>query len=247
MTTVLFTFVVGFAQSVVTCESFDKTTGVTSGIYKVWDIKSDGGYIYIHYSQPQAIGNKTLTLRLLKKNSSSEYVPFDSKYFVIKSPSDKWTVYDFFFKQPGDYKIQVVENSRVLATTEITVNEIEGSSSSTNDEIDTYYYEESSVLVGQSIDDNFNVIGESTSFTLPSSKSLPLKIAVSHIDPLETDKVILEIYNSNNEFVDKLVMECKPEWNFIYTSYTFKKKDTYYIDAYTANDIFINTATIEIE
>lgn len=41
------------AQTIVGCENYDENTGKTTGEYSSWDISANGGYVYLHYSQPK--------------------------------------------------------------------------------------------------------------------------------------------------------------------------------------------------
>lgn len=245
------------AQKVVTCSEYDEKKGTPSGIYESWDIGAKGGYVYIHYSQPKSI-KKKLTLYIDKKDEKGRYNPYETLYFdTDEKTKENWATYKYTFTEDGTFKIIVLDNSNELASTTVTVNFKEGekptttyeddSDSDSEDEIDTYYYTESSVKVGQSIDEKFVLSGEDTYFTMPRSGSLPLTIVVEHTQPLSTDIIYIDIYDEDENLIKTLELDCDPTWDIISTKYTFEQKGTFYIDAYNAKDVYINTVTIHIE
>jgi len=246
-----------FAQTVVGCSDYDKKTGTPSGIYNSWDIKSSGGYVYLHYSQPQFI-TKQLTLYVDKKNSSGKYVAYATEYFSTESSRQKWAVYDFKFTEPGEYKIIVLQDGNELATSYQTIQFAAGeepktttNSSSSDDNYDDYYID-SKVTVAEDIDEDFNPIGEGTTFYAQRDGTKKLKIIVDNPDPFETTLFYIDIYyyetdSKDEKLLETLEVEVESEWVVMAKPYTFTKRGHYFIDVYNEYDEFVNTASIEIK
>ncbi|MCO5234327.1 MAG: hypothetical protein LC105_00660 [Chitinophagales bacterium] len=117
----------------------------------------------------------------------------------------------------------------------------------TEDDIDTYYYEYSSVVAAEEMDNNLNPIGEQDNFSLPEGGT-ELNIIISNEEPLMTKKLTLDIYfkefNSDKEedLIETLTMDIKPEWVVATTKYKFTREGEYIIDVYTESGVYVNTA-----
>lgn len=77
------------AQTVKLCEKYDAATGETSGYYETWDIKPNGGYIYIVYTQSTAI-KEPLAVEIQKKEDG-EYKTYELHNFLNDVSSGKNT------------------------------------------------------------------------------------------------------------------------------------------------------------
>ncbi|HMU98122.1 MAG TPA: hypothetical protein PLC61_00225 [Chitinophagales bacterium] len=248
------------AQTIVGCENYDENTGKTTGEYSSWDISANGGYVYLHYSQPKKI-TKPLTLYVDKKNTSGNFVAYATEYFENDVKSGKnFAVYDFKFTEAGTYKIIALADGQELASKILTIQFKEGeepNSDSSNDEnsdeeVDTYYYEESTVVIATDVDEDYNPIGEADEFYAKRDGTTPLKIVVSNPERFATELFYIDIYYTDPETEKEvkettLETEVNPDWIVSSTDYTFKKRGKYYIDVYNGNDVFINSASIEIK
>lgn len=262
-----------FAQTIVGCSDYDKKTGKPSGIYNSWDIKSDGGYVYLLYSQPQVI-TKQLTLYVDKKNNSGKYIAYATEYFnTSASLKQKWSVYDFKFTESGEYKITVLADGNELASTFQTINYAAGegpknssnssssnnnsssnkssSSTSNSDDYDDIYID-SKVLVAEDVDEDINPIGEATTFYAQRDGKKPLKIIVKNTEAFATDLFYIDIYYYENDEKDEKLLETvevevQDDWVIMAQPYTFPKRGHYFIDVYNEYDEYVNSVTIEIK
>lgn len=247
-----------FAQKVVLCEDYDKTTGEPSGVYKNWDIKASGSYIYIIYTHNKQIKNE-LVVYIDKKYSDGEYGAFDTQYISTSETKGKnWAMLDFKFTEAGEYKIIILENGKELAYTYTTIGYQEGyeptsnnnSNSNNNnddDEIDTYYYENSEVSVATSVDDKtFEVSGKKESEYLSNIRGKELYIVVEQDSEFKTDLFYLDI-ELNGEFLETKEIEVESNWNIAWHKYSFTKRGKYYIEVYNANDVYVNSIEFEVK
>jgi hypothetical protein len=126
------------------------------------------------------------------------------------------------------------------SSTIATVNQSEG------DPYDTYYYEYSEILFGTSVDNNGNIEGESTTFSLGSSGKVDLAVFVSNDGEFATNTLYIEIYDDEEEPFDDYSIEIQPEWDWVKFVHTFNKPGTYYFDIYNEEDTFVNSASVTI-
>ncbi len=251
------------AQTFVACSDYNKETGEPSGVYSSWDIKADGGYVYLLYSQPKNI-TKPLLLYVDKLNNSGDYVAYATENFNNSASSKKnWAMYDFKFTEAGKYKIAAMQDGKELASNFLTiqfaageeakkVNNTSSYSDYIDEEVDTYYYEESNIVVATDVDEDFNPIGEADEFYAKRDGTIPLKIVVSNPERFATDLFYIDIYYTDpatdkENLETTLDTEVNADWVVSSTDYTFKKRGIYTIDVYNANDVFVNSTIIEIK
>lgn len=239
------------AQSVVLCEDYNKTTGEPSGIYKTWDIKSDGGYIYVVYQQPRKISSGSWYLYIDKDwDDNGKYSAYET-IELDEETSKNWIMYDFKFTEKGKYKIDIMKDGVSQATTYTTIQFADGeedkSSSSDDEEVDTYYYENSEIIFCESVSADGDPEMESTEFKADRTGSREVTIYLSNDKAFKTTKMYIDIYDSkSNEKVDDYSIDVESEWDWVKFKHTFTRPGEYYVDIYNADDIFINTATLTI-
>ena len=242
---------------VVLCEDYNKTDGTPSGINKNWDIdKKTGSYVYIVYSQDNTIKDK-LMLYVDKKNTSGSYIAFDTQDFSYDPKTDKkkWAMYDYKFTESGDYRISVMgkgDDALAVAYTNIGYmkESTDTKSSSDNEEsvTDTYYYENSTIVFGESVDSEANVKGEATEFKLINGKR-EIQVKIEQDEPLKCKEILVSVYYGDT-YDEKVSEETfnvgSLDWNWIKVPITVKKVGKYVVDVYNENDVFINSAYFEI-
>lgn len=246
------------AQGTVTlCEDYDKTDGTPSGIYKNWDIKSSGGFVYIVYRQDRIISDKLL-LFVDKKNTAGQYIVYDTQDidYNPKSKPQKWAMYDYEFKEAGEYEISIVAVSteKTLATTQTKISIINGSVSNadnnnSDDEVDTYYYENSSVVFAKSIDSDANTNGESTTFRLENGKC-DFYAKLQQDDDLLLTQLIVDVYGGDDykELIDSQTYDIESKtWNWVKVPINLTKRGKYVVDMYTQDDVYINSGYVEVK
>ncbi|MCB0508668.1 MAG: hypothetical protein R2739_00700 [Chitinophagales bacterium] len=235
------------------CESYNKETGKTSGLYKAWDIPKDGGYIYIVYNQDKTIKDK-LTLDVQKKNKNGDFVSYDTKTFDNDAASSKkWAMYDYLFTEAGEYKISVRDNkNKILATTSTDIgfmkDKTDSDDDSDDDAKDTYYYENTSITFGDDVK-NAEVIGERDTFKLKNGK-VDLVALLYNDDALKCKSITVSIYNGKDyeTLVDELTFTIESlDWNWVKLPISVKEKGNYVVDIYNNYDTFINSGYFTVE
>jgi hypothetical protein len=238
---------------VVLCDSYDDY-GTPTGIHSDWSIAPEGGYVYILYTQDRYIGQE-LSLYIDKKNKSGNYVAFDTRYFKYDADNKKrFAVYDYEFKEEGDYKISVVINgTNTLATTYSNVaftvpkENIENKKKAGN-VVDTYYFEDSKITFGTAIDDKAVVSGEAGSFSLMNGKR-DIVAKLQQDKDLNVTQVVVEVYGGV-DYKEKVYTQTynipSKTWNWIKVPLSFTKPGKYVVDMYNEDDVFINSGYVEI-
>ena len=230
-----FTFTVQAQKKVVLAESFDESDGTPSGVYDSWDIKSDGGYVYIVYLNDGKKITKPLSLWVDKKDEN------------------------------GDYYFQVVdENENVLADTYAKVNYIEGVKPTKNDdtevsdekegddddedEIDTYYYEDSKVEFAYKVSSTGIAENPQEEFLFIRGGN-KIQILFDNGKEIKTSSVTFSIYGGKDysEEIETFDVDVDPTWGWFKVEQLFLAKGKYVVDIYSEDDIFMNSGYIEIK
>ncbi len=235
------------AQSVVLCESYD-TGGNPTGIYTSWEIKSTGGYVYILYRQPGVLGSGTWYLYLdYDWDDNGKYSAYETLSFTPEEGKN-WSVYDFKFTESGKYKAIIMKDGVELASTYFEITMQPGAATDSEEEVDTYYYEDSEILFCTSVDSVGNPSGTSTRFSLGASGTANVVVYLSNnYKAFKTTKMYVDVYSSaTNEKVDDFSIDVEADWDFVKFTQPFTNTGDFYIDIYNADDVFINTATVTI-
>lgn len=237
---------------VILCDSYDDN-GVPTGVNKNWDISKNGSYVYILFTQDKPITSKLL-LYVDKKNTSGNYAAFDTQDFTYDPKTDrkKFAVYDYKFTESGDYKISVVsagDNKELASTlTNIGYMKDEKEKVKSTDSKDTYYYENSTMTFGESVDDKAVVKGEATSFKLINGKR-DIFVKLEQDADLDVTQIIMDVYGGT-DYKEKIYSQtfdiASKTWNWVKMPVNFTKAGKYVVDLYTQDDVFINSGYVEI-
>lgn len=232
-----------YAQKLVACESYD-SAGKASSVYSTWDIKPAGSYIYLHYSQPAALGSGAWTLLIERDSTSSGKFITHKKVTLQPRKGKNWIVNDAFFPGKGKYKCTIRWNGQIKATTILTV-EVKNDMDDEDAE-DTYYYEDSEMIFCKSVDKEGNTQGDATSFSLGTGSKATISIYIQNDGkPFKTKKVYATIYKGLNK-VKEYDLDIESEWNFFSFKHTFTEAGEYTVEIYNGNDVFMNTANVTI-
>ncbi|MGE3824575.1 MAG: hypothetical protein AB7G44_10130 [Bacteroidia bacterium] len=236
---------------VVLCSDYDKTTGAPIDIYTSWDVKADGGgYVYVVYTQDKKIKDE-LSLRVEKKNYSGLYETYGTFYFGndVKA-GQTWAMYDMHFTEEGDYRLNVLGKSgAVLASTNTTIyflpEETDIADVSDGDYVDTYYYENSFVTFGESVDDGGIVNGESSTFNLENG-TRKITAKLEQDEALLLTKLYVTVYLGEEIIAEDVYDIPSTDWNYITVPITVTKPGSYYVDFYSQDDEYINTGYFDV-
>ncbi len=244
------------------CETYDKVTGAPSGIHQNWDIKADGGYVYIVYSQDKKI-TESLRLYVDKKTKSGTYVAYATEYFNndTKTDAKKWAMYDFKFTEEGDYKISIMGNgSDALAIAYTNIGFMEGEENnvankqkaggySSDDDDPSDYYMDSKITLGQSVNADGVVSGAATEFKLINGKC-DIQAKLEQTEDLNLTAVKVYVYGGKDytESISSLTYTvASKDWNWIHVPINTTKRGKYVVDMYTDDDVYIQTAYFEVK
>jgi len=234
------------AQTVVMCGAYDKETGVTSDVFAQWDVNADGGgYVYTVYSQKKKIkGN--LTLKVEKKNEYDSYALYGEFIFPSGIKVTNWAVYDMLFTEEGNYKLSVMNKSKVLATTETDIFFIvDDLASDDTSYVDETYYELSYLTFGESVDEEGTMTGESTVFSLTNG-SLEVRGMVEMDDPMLLTKLYVDVTFGEEVILNDSYDVPSKDWGFIHFPVTVTKPGIYFVDLYTQDDVYITGSSFEV-
>lgn len=239
---------------VVLCEDYNKTTGAPTNISKSWNVtKNTGSNVYIIYQQDYNIKDKLL-LFVDKKNSNGTYISYDTQDFNNDPKADKknWLMYDYKFKEDGDYRITVTKNGDdALAVTYTNIGYIKDSDSKskdTDDFYDTDYYEDSKIEFGTTISGT-KLTNKGNSFRLTNGKC-------DIVGLLTMDKALkiksfdVTIYYGD-DYKEKISQQtynnASLDWDWIKIPIsTLTKAGKYVVDVYTEDDVYVNSGYFEI-
>jgi hypothetical protein len=241
----LFTISIAQSQSVVLCGDYDKTTGVPSDVFEAWDIDAAGSYVYTVYSEEKKIKD-ALSLRLEKKNDSGLYEVYGTFAFNndVKSGLN-WAMFDLLFTEDGEYRVNVLgKGDVVLAATNTSIAFAPDAVSDTS-YVDTYYYENSVVTFGESVDKEI-LIGESTVFTLEND-TRKISAKLEQDEALLLTKLYVTVILGEETISDNAYDIPSKDWNYVTVPVTVNKPGSYYVDFYTQDDVFINSGSFEVE
>ena len=244
-------------EKIVLCEDYNKTDGTPTGINKNWDIeKGKGSYVYILYSQDNIIKDK-LMLYVDKKNTNGSYIAFDTQEFTYDPKTDrkKWAMFDYKFNESGDYRISVMgkgEDALSLTYTNIDYMKDDKSdkdkSEVKEDASDTYYYENSKITFGESIDDKAVMVGQATEFKLKNGKR-DFFCKLEQDKDLKCKEVSVTVYYGEGykeKVSDVSYTVGGLDWNWIKVPISVTKVGKYVVDIYNEKDTFIGSGYFEI-
>jgi hypothetical protein len=239
-------------KSIVLCDSYDDY-GKPIGINEVWNIEKNdkGGWIYILFDNGEKMTGTT-SLYVDKKNTNGEYVPFDTKSFT--NTNKNWSVYDYNFKEIGEYKISAYKDGNEIATTNATIKYNVTNSTTKietpkyQEDITTWYYDGSEVFFAEEANASGTLKGKNTTFNIPSTGK-KLTMVYKQGKAIKTNKIIVDVWTGVDyvDFVETKEFVTLPTQKDIYIPYTFKKAGKYKLSVYNQDEIFMNYAEVEIK
>lgn len=240
------------AQSLVMCESYDEQ-GIGTGLYTSWDIPADGGFVYLLYKQNGTMNPSALWYLYIDYDwySNGQLSAYET-LTLTPERGKNWIVYDYKFKDPGSYRAYIMQDGVEMASVSFTIQYQEGvtPTSTTDNTIkvkDTYYYEDSEVTFCSSVGTDGNAVNPSSSLVLTGSSIETTVLVDNNYKAFETSKVFVDVYkDAAADPYDSFTIDIQPDWDYMHFKMTFAAPGTYYVDLYTADDIFINTGTIEV-
>lgn len=242
-------------KSIVLCESYDDY-GKPVGINSIWNINNDskGGWVYILYDNGEKM-DKYTSLYIDKKNTTGKYVAFDTKSFTNNNKN--WSVFDYNFKEIGEYKISANIDGKEVAVTYATIKH-KTTNSNTNkqttptkyqEDITTWYYDGSEAFFAEEANASGVLKGKNTTYTLTPSTGKKLTLVFKQDKAIKTNKIIVDVWGGKDysDFVETKEFVTLPSQKAIYMPYTFSKTGKYKLSIYNQDEIFMNYAEVEIK
>jgi len=240
------------------CEDYDKSTGKPSGAAENWDINSKtGSYVYMIYQQSKNI-KENIKIYVDKKNESGTYKPFETIEITEEDYKNKnWFMYDFLFRESGDYKISVMGKSDYPLATKYTKiyymkEETSSTDNSDNDEnsdaSDTYYYEDSKIVFGKEVVDG-EIKNPQEVFNLQNGKA-EFFCVLSQDNALLSKSITVGVYHGD-DYKDLLSEEVYTlgglDWNWVKIPISITKRGKYLVDIYNDLGTYINSEYFEVK
>ncbi len=241
-----------FSQSVVTCESYNSSTGQPSGIYSLWNIKSGGGYINILYSQGRNLSSGEWYLYIDRLKTKGEYTPYET-ISLSEDTYKNWLVYQYTFKESGKFKIDIMKDAVSQATCYVEIQFTDGTDNSSSSTTSTYYdddpYADSKLEFCESVSSDGVPDGVSSTFKADRTGAREVTIFVDNDGTaFKTTKFYVDIYDKNtNEKIDSYsIDDIDEDWTWVKFKRTFTKPGEYSVEIYNEDDDWINTASLTI-
>ena len=235
------------AQSLVLCESYDDQ-GKPTGVFTEWDIPADGGYVYLLYNQNSPLQDGLWYLYIdYDWDNVGTYQAYET-FSITPERGKRWFMYDYKFSDVGKYKASVMFNGVEQAVTYFEIafakDATPATPSTTGNEVDTYYYENSNITFCTSVDAEGYPVGEATSFSMNGTNTVDVSVYLDNNGvPFKVTKMYVDIYQDGvNEVWDSYSLDVQPDWDYVKFVQTFTKAGTYYVDIFTGDDVFINTS-----
>lgn len=239
-----------YSQRIYFCSNYTASgEPISSGT--VWNIKSDGGYVYILF-QNSANSKMLKTVNFsINKLSGTEYVSFDVKAVTPES-GKSFAVLDYKFLTAGNYQVVAKDEKLDELTKEyVTINIKETSTSSTStssttSSSDLDYYMNSSIISGTAIDDYGTVNGTSEYYTIPTEGAYVIYKVDNSSNALSTTQLIVDVYKKSDEgnyvFFETKNYDIKSELDWIFFKYNFYSAGDFKLSVYSKEWKYINTA-----
>ncbi len=245
---VLFFSAVVSAQQLYFCKSFTED-GKPIDARGTWKIKPWGTQIYVLFdNEGKVIENAHLYL-FIDKLQNGEYKPFDSQ---LKRPGNKstWTVFNVELKEPGDYKVYVLNpDQKELASGFIKV-EFEEQFKSGTGVTSSRYYDGTKITFCEAV-----ISGKPIRVLHNLSLSKLQGIAYAFVKgyvPFNTKIIIVQVWKDEDgdseyeKLIDTKKYQIDPHWKDTFFKYQFKQPGKYMIKVFNENEIPISSAQIEI-
>lgn len=113
--------------------------------------------------------------------------------------------------------------------------------------IDTYYYEGSTIEFAEGADmTKYEPINPNTEFQLKDG-NVEVTTILRLDKPFKTKGLIVDIYDDNDDLYDSFNFDIDEKWDFASFKMNFDVAGHYFIDIYSSDEVFINSAELDIK
>jgi hypothetical protein len=119
---------------------------------------------------------------------------------------------------------------------------------SAKSQVDVDYYEKSSVIIGNGVDEEGYIIGKSNLFQLENGTK-DVFIILELDKPLMLQSIVVDIFSGKEykDLVNTYYFDVpSPDYTYTYFPLTFTKHGKYAIDIYNQNNLYINSGYFTI-
>ena len=230
------------------CTEYDQN-GNYKGAYDEWRIGKGGNFMYLFYESSTPI-NDTLFVMIYKtfNRKDTSLLEYDH-YYLVPDVSKKFAVNKYIFTKSGKYKITVYDrNNKQIAQPYVADISLIESDYSDEHFVDTWYYKTSEIKFYESVV-NDSMVGKNTVFNYKTSNNnVILRIEQQNKQPFKTRHFYCKIYSADNchELIGTDTYYIDENWHWTYVSVNINQKGKFIVELYNDDDVFINSAQLEI-
>lgn len=252
-----------FGQAVYFCSNVSET-GEPIGVSTTWSIDPDGGFAFILFNNgSDPIKGNILNLDIAKQEDKI-YNSIDKKIIQSKG-KNHWAVYDYEFKEPGNYRVTVVDKKgKRLAIGYATVNMIKDNDPNATatskgkrhqyddmEVTDESYYNAKLSFCAAIKDNKPTDIRDSFAVTSGQQYAY-VYIYVLNDKPLKADSIMVDIYRKHgsnyNEYINTYNYGVSSKLPGAYFPLSFYEPGEYSITVYNKEkNFFVASGHVEID
>ncbi|MFN8237547.1 MAG: hypothetical protein U0T77_05205 [Chitinophagales bacterium] len=231
------------------CTSYNQD-GAYSGVFPTWNIAENGSYMHFFYESDVPITD-TLSVLIFKifDRRDTNYYEYD-RYYLLPGPSGKWAANKYTFAHPGNYRFLLFDTKKnLLLQTHSTLIEYDKSVYD-NKYNDSWYYLNSNMVFCDSVVKG-TIIGKSNSFAYkPEGNKVVIYIEQPDHRMLKSDHLFAKIYKMEGDkkkWVKSNSYYTDFNWFWTFIPIYLNEKGLYSVELYNEQDVYINSATLEIK
>ncbi|MBK9328673.1 MAG: hypothetical protein IPM95_04995 [Sphingobacteriales bacterium] len=231
------------------CSSYSES-GEYSGVFPSWNITQDGSYMHLFYESDTPV-NDTLSVLIFKTfdRRDTNFYEYD-RYYLLPGPSKEWAANKYTFRHPGNYRFLVFDLKKdLLLQSYNTLLEFENSVYDSHF-TDTWYYLNTQLTFCDSVVKG-NIIGRKNSFTYnPNGTKVVVYIGQGNQLALKSDHILAKIYKiegAKRTWIKSNPYYTEFSWYWTYLPIYLNERGNYLVELYNEQDVYINSAALEIK
>ncbi len=224
--------------------------GSYTGAYKNWKIQKEGNFMFLFYESETSIED-SLYIRIDKvfDRKDTNYYEYDH-YYLLPGLSKKWAANKYTFTKTGKYKISVYDRQNNLLTSPYFTTIIFDDSSYNNIHFpDTWYYSNSNMAFYEKVSGD-TLYGKKEIFPYqPDGNKIILYIGQNEERPFKSNHLVAKTYTADkcHELLGTNTFYIKDNWYWTFLTIYINQKGKYDIELFNEDDVFINSAKVEIK
>jgi hypothetical protein len=228
-------------QKLYFCERYS-TSGEPINISNKWVISDSGGGIYFLF-KPEKGAKGGLTYFYIDQKQGDSYKENDVRELNIGDDAG-WVVMDYKVKEPGEYKITVLDKLKNILATEVLSVSVKESKTS------PAYYKNMITTFCKKVEDGAPVDAFSE-LTLPESGEASVSLLMKHDKPMKSFRLIVDVWTVKDdkldEFVESLTVDADTDELLAELEYTIFSKGEYRFMIYNNESVFMKGASLVVK